>query len=346
MRQADASPILDVRNLTTHYPSPVGPVKAVNDVSLSLREGEILGIVGESGCGKSALLLSVMRLVPFPGRIVGGSAFLEGQDLMALDEAAMRNVRGRKIAMVFQDPMTSLNPAHRVGQQIVEAMAVHGIGESGASGGEGAGNNGASASRWRRQRAIELMAQVGIPHPETRFNQYPHEFSGGQQQRIMIAVALACGPRVLLADEPTTSLDVTIQAQVLELMRKINEETGTAIMMVTHDLPLAGDFCHNIAVMYAGRIVEYGSADAVMESPAHPYTRALLASMPEFGRRERLVPVPGEVPDLSRLPSGCAFWPRCALRVDVCMETRPELGEVEPGHLAACHLVASCTACA
>ena len=274
--------------------------------------GEILGIVGESGCGKSALLLSVMRLVPFPGRIVGGSAFLEGQDLMALDEAAMRNVRGRKIAMVFQDPMTSLNPAHRVGQQIVEAMAVHGIGESGASGGEGAGNNGASASRWRRQRAIELMAQVGIPHPETRFNQYPHEFSGGQQQRIMIAVALACGPRVLLADEPTTSLDVTIQAQVLELMRKINEETGTAIMMVTHDLPLAGDFCHNIAVMYAGRIVEYGSADAVMESPAHPYTRALLASMPEFGRRERLVPVPGEVPDLSRLPSGCAFWPRCA----------------------------------
>ena len=319
-------PLLEIRGLSTHFPSSRGTVHAVSGVSLSVAEGEITGVVGESGCGKSALLLSVMRLVPFPGRVVTGSVVLDGVDLMGLSHGAMREVRGRRIAMVFQDPMTTLNPAHSVGDQIAESLIVHGLEPTGGR-------------RALRSYGVDLMREVGISQAETRYDSYPHQFSGGMQQRVMIAIALACRPQVLLADEPTTSLDVTIQAQVLELMRSINRGTGTAIVIVTHDLMMAGDFCDNIAVMYAGRVVECGPAGAIVDAPLHPYAQALLSSMPRLGNREALKPIPGEVPDLHVVLPGCAFAPRCSKQMRQCLYEEPALEPANGCRKVACHLL-------
>ncbi len=340
--------LLDVRNLNTVYPTARGDVRAARDVSLTVAPREVLGIVGESGCGKSALLLSIMRLVPRPGRIVGGSVLLDGVDLLELSPAEMRDVRGRRMAMVFQDPMTTLNPAHRVGDQIAESLRVHGMTPSGA--GRDESRHACARSRlWQARRdreeeldyVIELMRRVGIAMPQHRRFEYPHQFSGGMQQRIMIAIALACKPRLLLADEPTTALDVTVQAQVLDLMEEINHDMGAAIVIVTHDLALAGDFCDSIAVMYAGQIVELGSAEAIMEDPLHPYTRGLLLSMPHLGSRQPLRPISGEVPDLTSLGVGCAFAPRCEQRMSQCDAEEPMLSQTSDGRMIRCHAGAS-----
>ncbi len=341
--------LLDVRDLHTVYPSARGEVRAVRGVSLAVAPREVLGVVGESGCGKSALMLSIMRLLPRPGRIVCGAVGLRGVDLLGLSPGEMREVRGREIAMVFQDPMTTLNPAYRVGDQITESLRVHKMMPSGVS----ASQPGQACPRsrlWQAKRAreeerdyvIELMRRVGIPSPDHRHLEYPHQFSGGMQQRIMIAIALACKPRLLLADEPTTALDVTVQAQVLELMEEINREMGTAIVMVTHDLALAGDFCDNIAVMYAGQIVEWGPADAIMEDPLHPYTRGLLLSMPRLGSRQPLRAIPGEVPDLTSHNPGCAFAPRCRQRTERCEIEDPPV-QVVAGRMLRCHAMQSDT---
>ncbi len=337
--------LLDVCDLHTVYPSARGDVRAVRGVSLAVAPREVLGVVGESGCGKSALMLSIMRLLPRPGRIVRGAVRLRGVDLLGLSSGEMRDVRGREIAMVFQDPMTTLNPAYRVGDQISESLQVHRMTPSGAS--ISPPRNACVRSRlWQARRAreeerdyvIELMRRVGIPSPDHRHLEYPHQFSGGMQQRIMIAIALACKPRLLLADEPTTALDVTIQAQVLDLMEDINREMGTAIVIVTHDLALAGDFCDNIAVMYAGQVVEWGPAEAIMEDPLHPYTRGLLLSMPRLGSRQPLRAIPGEVPDLTSVSSGCAFAPRCQQRTDRCEAEEPPL-QIASGRMLRCHAV-------
>lgn len=335
--------LLDVCNLHTVYPTAQGDVRAVRDVSLTVAPREVLGVVGESGCGKSALMLSIMRLLPRPGRIARGSVQLDGIDLLGLSPSEMREVRGKEIAMVFQDPMTTLNPAYRVGDQIIESLRVHKMMPSGADTGQP--QRACLRSRlWQATRAreeerdyvIELVRRVGIPSPNHRYLEYPHQFSGGMQQRIMIAIALACKPRLLLADEPTTALDVTIQAQVLDLMEDINREMGTAIVIVTHDLALAGDFCDNIAVMYAGQIVEWGPADAVMEDPLHPYTRGLLLSMPRLGSRQPLSAIQGDVPDLTLQRSGCAFAPRCGRRTQRCEVEDPPV-HVGAGRMLRCH---------
>ena len=335
--------LLDVCNLHTVYPTAQGDVRAVRDVSLAVAPREVLGVVGESGCGKSALMLSIMRLLPRPGRIASGSVQLDGIDLLGLSPSEMREVRGKEIAMVFQDPMTTLNPAYRVGDQIIESLRVHKMMPSGADTGQP--QRACLRSRlWQATRAreeerdyvIELVRRVGIPSPNHRYLEYPHQFSGGMQQRIMIAIALACKPRLLLADEPTTALDVTIQAQVLDLMEDINREMGTAIVIVTHDLALAGDFCDNIAVMYAGQIVESGPAEAIMEDPLHPYTCGLLMSMPRLWSRQPLRAIPGEVPDLTYHGSGCAFAPRCGQRMNQCEAEEPPV-QVESGRMVRCH---------
>jgi len=324
--------VLQVSGLSTVYPTDRGDVQAVRGVDLTLREGDVLAIVGESGCGKSATLLSMMQLVPHPGRVVAGSVVFEGRDLTKLGPGAMREVRGRDIAMVFQDPMTTLNPAFRVGDQIAESLRVHGFLP-------GFPARLAHASRAReREMVIDLMRKVGIPSPETRHLEYPHQFSGGMQQRILIAIALACKPKILLADEPTTALDVTVQAQVLDLMREINQATGTAIVLVTHDLAVAAEFCREVAVMYAGQIVEQGPIDAVLEEPMHPYTRGLLRSIPRLGERKPLTPITGEVPDLATLGPGCSFAPRCELRRPCCDVSGPELVSVDTRRFVRCHL--------
>ncbi|MGB4274208.1 MAG: ABC transporter ATP-binding protein [Bacillota bacterium] len=324
--------VLEVSGLSTEYPTPRGTVHAVRDVDLVLAKGDILAIVGESGCGKSASLLSIMRLVPRPGRIVNGSVKFEGRELLTLSEAEMRDVRGKDIAMVFQDPMTTLNPAYRVGEQISESLRVHGLLPG-------------FPRRLRRDErdkerelVVNLLRQVGIPSPEHRHLEYPHQFSGGMQQRILIAIALACRPKVILADEPTTALDVTVQAQVLDLMLEINEELGTAIILVTHDLGVAAEFCHKAAVMYAGQIVESGDIDDVLTSPLHPYTQGLLRSIPQIGQRRELVPVEGEVPDLTNLPPGCSFTPRCKDAHSVCFNIEPPFVTMNDGRKVRCHL--------
>ncbi|NOX62972.1 MAG: ABC transporter ATP-binding protein [Chloroflexi bacterium] len=307
-------PLLELRNLTTVFPTRRGEVRAVESVNLSLAPGEVLGLVGESGCGKSTVLLSIMRLIRRPGHIAEGEIRFQGRDLRALSEGEMRRVRGREIAMIFQDPLSTLNPAFRVGDQIRESLRLHHIVD-----GRWPWPLDMGARRREKERVIQLMEEVGIPSPDARYKAYPHEFSGGMQQRALIAIALACEPRLILADEPTTALDVTIQAQILDLMKRINERRGTGIILVTHDLGVAAEFCHRIAVMYAGRIVEMGSVDEVIESPQHPYTQGLLDCIPRLGReRQPLSPIPGNVPDLATLPPGCSFAPRCPLARPVC----------------------------
>jgi oligopeptide/dipeptide ABC transporter ATP-binding protein len=316
--------LLDVVDLQTHFVTRGGVVRAVDGVSWDVAESETVALVGESGCGKSVSALSIMRLVAPPaGRIVGGRILFKGRDLLALDEEAMRRVRGREIAMIFQEPMTSLNPVLTIGRQMTEGLETHlGMAQTAA-----------------RARAAELLAMVGIPDPVRRLPQYPHQFSGGMRQRMMIAMALACEPSLVLADEPTTALDVTIQAQILELMKSLSRRLGVAMLMITHNLGVVARYADRVNVMYAGKIIERGTAREIYANPRHPYTRGLLRSVPRLDepRRARLDPIEGQPPDLSRLPGGCAFVPRCAFRVERCAVETPPLRAVGgAGHVSAC----------
>jgi oligopeptide/dipeptide ABC transporter ATP-binding protein len=315
--------LLDVRNLKTQFAISGGVVRAVDGVSWDVRAGETVALVGESGCGKSVSALSVMRLVAAPaGRIVGGQILFRGRDLLTLSDEEMREVRGAAIAMIFQEPMTSLNPVLTVGRQLTEPTEIH-LGLSSAQ---------------SRARAVELLGMVGISDPERRLSQYPHQFSGGMRQRMMIAMALACNPALILADEPTTALDVTIQAQILELMKGLSRKLGVAMVMITHNLGVVARYADRVNVMYAGRIVERGTAREIYANPRHPYTLGLLRSVPRLDepRKAKLVPIQGQPPDLSRLPPGCAFQPRCQYSVERCLREAPALESVAPGHVSAC----------
>jgi oligopeptide/dipeptide ABC transporter ATP-binding protein len=307
--------LLELNDLTTVYPTKRGDVRAVDGIDIKLSSGEILGIVGESGCGKSTALLSILRLIRKPGHIPGGEVLFRGQDLLKLSPKNMREVRGKEIAMIFQDPLSTLNPVFTIGEQIRETLRLHHI----VPGRRVPWPFDHRMKADEKKRVLEVMREVGIPSPTDRYAAYPHQFSGGMQQRALIAIALVCGPALLLADEPTTALDVTIQAQILDLMLGINRERKTAIILVTHDLGLAAEFCHRIVVMYAGRIVEQGTIDQVVETPQHPYTQGLLACRPRISLREqRVQPIPGNVPDLVDLPVGCAFASRCPLQKEEC----------------------------
>jgi len=311
--------LLELKNLTTVFPTRRGLVRAVDGLSFQLHQGERLGIVGESGSGKSVTLLSILRLVPPPGEIVKGEVFFRGENLGHRSPREMRALRGKEIAMIFQDPMTTLNPAFRVGDQIQESLRIHHIVNSGRLGSPGLLGRG--RQRAERERVYEAMANVGIPVPPENARRYPHQFSGGMQQRALTAIALACEPQVLLADEPTTALDVTIQAQIIALLETINDRLGTAVVLVTHNLGLVAEFCERIVVMYAGQLVEQGTTEQVIDTPMHPYTRGLLACLPKIrARRTKILPIPGLVPDLAFLPSGCAFSPRCAEAMSHCSE--------------------------
>ncbi|WP_314954796.1 ABC transporter ATP-binding protein [Bradyrhizobium cosmicum] len=318
--------VLEVRNLKTVFFTNSGLFKAVDDVSFTVSRGETLAIVGESGCGKSVTALSLMRLVPDPpGRIVGGSVSLEGTDLLALDEAQMRAVRGNRISMIFQEPMTSLNPVMRIGDQIVEAVRLH--------------RN--MSNREAQTIAVEMLRLVRIPEPARRAREYPHQLSGGMRQRAMIAMALACRPALLIADEPTTALDVTIQAQILALILDLQKELGTGLVLITHDLGVVAQTAQRVIVMYAGRKVEEATVEALFADPKHPYTRGLMASIPSvpasgIAAQARLNEIPGTVPSLVRLPKGCAFAPRCKLAIKRCEAEYPPLADWGGGHLAAC----------
>jgi oligopeptide/dipeptide ABC transporter ATP-binding protein len=325
---APARRILEIDNLQTHFFTPGGVVRAVDGVSYVVKSGETLGVVGESGCGKSVTALSVLRLVADPpGRIVGGSIRFDGIDLLALSEAEMRAIRGNDISMIFQEPMTSLNPLMTIGRQIGEAIVLH------------------QGLSWREAmpEAAEMLRRVHIPEPEHRLHAYPHQLSGGMRQRAMIAMALSCNPRLLIADEPTTALDVTIQAQILDLMREIQDTLGTAIMLITHDMGVVAENADRVVVMYAGRKVEEATADELFDNPGHPYTRGLLGSLPNLevaarrnARRARLNEIKGMVPSLANLPEGCSFAPRCRFATDECRAAYPPLLEQRPGHWIAC----------
>ena len=315
--------LLQVEHLRTHLFTHTGTVKAVDGISFDVEEGETVALVGESGCGKSMTALSILRLVPDPpGRIVEGSIRFRGRDLLDLDEEAMRNVRGGEIAMVFQEPMTSLNPVLSLGTQLSEGLVAH--------------RRMSPANA--RARAAELLAMVGISDPQRRLAQFPHHFSGGMRQRVMIAMALACEPKLIIADEPTTALDVTIQAQILELMKDLTKRLGVALVIITHNLGVVARYADRVNVMYAGKIVERGRARRVYEHPAHPYTLALLRSVPRLDRprQARLEPIEGQPPDLARLGSGCAFRPRCRFAVDRCAREIPPLAPAGADHLSAC----------
>ena len=315
--------LLEVKGLRTEFRTGGSSFAAVDGISFSLAPGETLGIVGESGCGKSVTSLSIMRLVPNPpGRITAGEIRLEGRNLLDLPESDMRAVRGDDIAMIFQEPMTSLNPVQTVGDQIIEAVQLHRSLSAAAA----------------RARALEMLQLVKIPSPETRLDEYPHQLSGGMRQRVMIAMALACDPKLLIADEPTTALDVTIQAQILDLLRDLRERTGAAIMLITHDLGVVAELAHRVIVMYAGRIVEEAPVGLLFSDPQHPYTLGLLGSIPRLGSDgdERLTAIEGVVPNPYALPPGCRFSPRCPLADEKCRAEQPALREIVPGHRAAC----------
>ncbi len=317
--------LLQISGLKTHFFTPDGVAKAVDGVSLILDEGETLCVVGESGCGKTVTALSILRLIPDPpGKIVAGEIRFRGRDLLTLPEKEIRGVRGNEISMIFQEPMTSLNPVFTVGYQIVEAIALH----------QGLGKRAA----W--DQAVKMLDKVGIPDPAQRAGEYPHQLSGGMRQRAMIAMALSCNPKILIADEPTTALDVTIQAQILELMNRLQEDFGTAIIMITHDLGVVAEVADRVAVMYAGVVVEEGSAAQIFAAPKHPYTQGLLESIPRIdsGRGDRLKEIPGVVPSLYRVPVGCKFGPRCPHVADRCHEKEPTLFPISDGHQARCWL--------
>ncbi|MGB7181431.1 MAG: ABC transporter ATP-binding protein [Burkholderiaceae bacterium] len=315
--------LLEVDNLQTQFLTSVGTVKAVDGISYDVEEGETVAIVGESGCGKSVGALSIMRLIPWPpGRIIGGAVRFKGRDLVKISEAEMREVRGGEIGMVFQEPMTSLNPVLTIGRQLTETLEQH------------LGLTRAQAD----VRAEELLGLVGMSDAKRRLKQYPHHLSGGMRQRVMIAMALSCEPKLIIADEPTTALDVTIQAQILELMKELTRKLGVALIVITHNLGVVARYADRVNVMYAGKIVERGSAKDIYHRPSHPYTLALLRSVPRMdqARKAKLDPVDGQPPDLTRLDGGCAFRPRCAFRTEQCNQSFPPLIEVDDGHTAAC----------
>jgi oligopeptide transport system ATP-binding protein len=324
-----AQPLLEVHDLKTQFFTPEGVVKAVDGVSFELNAGETLGIVGESGCGKSVTALSVMRLLQRPGKIVGGKVMFMGRDLTKVSEGEMREVRGEEIAMIFQDPMTSLNPVFRTGWQVAEPVRLHRNMDKARAMGV----------------AVEMLGKVGIPSPASRARDYPHQFSGGMRQRAMIAMGLTTQPKVLIADEPTTALDVTIQAQILQLLRDVNREFGTATILITHNLGVVAGMCERVMVMYAGRIVESGPTEDVFAHPKHPYTWSLLRSIPRLDAdaHEPLKPIEGLPPDLTNLPTGCAFHPRCPFKVERCTRDIPELNRVGETQLAACWVTQSGT---
>ena len=316
--------LLEVDDLKMYFHTEDGVVRAVDGVSYTLDRGETLGVVGESGSGKSVTHMTMMGLIPMPpGKIEGGSVLYRGHDLLNMPEAQMQHVRGNDIAMIFQDPMTSLNPVYKIGKQVGEGLSLH---------------RGYSKEQ-ALKRAVELLDAVGIPEPEKRVNEYPHQFSGGMRQRVMIAMALACDPDILIADEPTTALDVTIQAQIIELMQEMQEKNGNAIVMITHDLGVVADIADKIMVMYAGRPVEFGTADEIFYESRHPYTWGLIRSIPEQATDEKkpLTPIHGNPPALSNLPKGCVFSPRCPFATDKCRAERPQRFETGTGHYAACH---------
>ena len=315
--------LLEIRNLRTSFFTDEGEAKAVDNVSYDIQEGEFVALVGESGCGKSVSALSMMRLVPFPpGRIIGGEILLNGRDLLKLSEEEMRGVRGNEIGMVFQEPMTSLNPVFTIGHQIVETIRAH--------------KDMDRQSAWRR--AVELLELVGIPQATDRMADYPHQFSGGMRQRVMIAMALSCDPKLVIADEPTTALDVTIQAQVLELLESVAEQLSTAVLLITHNLGVVARYAHRVNVMYAGKIVEQATADEIYHNPKHPYTLGLLQSVPRMDRvaGSRLPTIEGLPPSLLRLPGGCYFHPRCPFKVERCEHEQPPAMPVSDDHIAAC----------
>ena len=316
--------LVDIKHEKLSFFTPVGEVKALNDVSISMKEGEVLGIVGESGSGKSVTAYSLMGLTADNGKIVGGEVNFNGHRIDLLTDKEMRKIRGKEISIIFQDPMTSLNPVYTIGNQIEEAVRVH-------------GDKSASEAR---ARAAELLTLVGINEPEKRLKQYPHELSGGMRQRVMIAIALACEPKLLIADEPTTALDVTIQAQILELMNDLKNKLGMGIMLITHDLGVVASMCDNIAVMYAGEIVEYGTADDIFYEPKHEYTKGLLRSIPRFQEKEysALVPIEGQPVDLLNPPKGCPFAPRCESCMKICLKEKPDRTEFSEQHYARCWL--------
>jgi oligopeptide/dipeptide ABC transporter ATP-binding protein len=314
--------ILRVENLQTFFKTRGGVIKAVDDVSFSVADGEVLGLVGESGSGKSITCRSILRLVPEPGKIMGGHIYYRNEDVLAWPENRLTAYRGAQVSMILQEPMTALNPVHTVGMQIGETIIQH----------EGISQKEAE------ERAIELMKLVGIPAPERRILEYPHQFSGGMRQRVMIAIALACRPQVLLADEPTTALDVTIQDQIIRLIKGLQEEMGMSVVWVTHDLGVVAQLCDRVAVMYAGRIVEMADVTELFENSRHPYSQGLMESIPSRGGRsvQKLVPIPGQPPNLLNLAPGCAFKPRCRYAVDTCGEVDPQLRSVSQGHSSAC----------
>lgn len=315
--------LLQVRNLTTQFFTSSGTVRAVDNVTFHVDEGETVAVVGESGCGKSVSALSILRLVPWPpGKIVGGSINFMGQNLLEMGDEDIRRIRGREISMVFQEPMTSLNPVLSIGLQLTETMQHH-LGLSSAQ---------------ALKRAAELLEMVGIAEPKRRLAQFPHHLSGGMRQRVMIAVALSCEPKLIIADEPTTALDVTIQAQILELMKDLTKRLGVALVVITHNLGVVARYADRVNVMYAGKIIEMGSAQQIYHQPHHPYTLGLLASVPRMDqpRGTRLIPIDGQPPDLTRLDGGCAFRPRCRFAVDRCAQEFPPLENIDSGHVSAC----------
>src|SRR5437660_1973094 len=318
------SALLDVQGLETHFETGEGVLRAVDGVSFSIERGEVLGLVGESGCGKSVTSLSIMRLVPPPGRVTAGRILLDGDDLLDKDAEAMRRVRGARIAMVFQEPMTSLNPVFSIGDQIAAAVRAH----------EGGGRRAAWA------RAVEMLDRVQVPSPRERARDYPHQLSGGLRQRAMTALALAPGPQLLIADEPTTALDVTIQAQILDLLRRLQAERGMAVLLITHDLGVVAELCHRVAIIYAGRIVEMAPVAKIFEEPLHPYTRGLLRCLPHPSRfGQPLSSIEGAPPDLRQAGAGCRCAPRCPLALESRPRDQPALDERRPGHFVACPVV-------
>jgi oligopeptide transport system ATP-binding protein len=317
--------LVDIKNLRVSFFTPAGEVKALNDVSIKMEEGEVLGIVGESGSGKSVTAYSLMGLVPYPGRIIGGTIDFNGHRINGMSEAEMREIRGNEVSIIFQDPMTSLNPVYTIGNQIMEVILLHTDKDK----------------KQAYERAIELLTLVGINEPAKRMKQYPHELSGGMRQRVMIAIALACEPKLLIADEPTTALDVTIQAQILELMMELKQKIGMSIIMITHDLGIVANMCQKIAVMYGGKVVEYGTADEIFYDPRHEYTKGLLRSIPRLTDREhrKLIPIEGTPVDMLNPPAGCPFAPRCGSCMKICLGRMPEYTHLSETHYSACWLL-------
>jgi oligopeptide/dipeptide ABC transporter ATP-binding protein len=322
--RTNQQPLLEVKGLKTYFSTEDGVVQAINGVDFTIKPGEIMGLVGESGSGKSVTSLSILRLLPASGKIVDGQVFFQGKDLVQSPEPEMVKLRGNEISMIFQQPTSCLNPVFRIGDQITEVLMAH--------------DHVNKQQAW--PHAVEMLRKVGIPAAEKRAMAFPHEISGGQAQRVMIAMALASQPHVLIADEPTTALDVTIQAQILDLMRTLRDETGTAILLITHDMGIIAEMCDNVAVMYAGQIVEYTDVETIFNNPLHPYTEGLLAAIPVLGeQKETLAVIPGSVPNLINLPPGCKFSPRCPYaKEEVCTQEVPPLLEVEPGHKVRCYM--------